>query len=102
MCKVKDNEKKTSHVKGNIIDQIVEEYYDPNILPLTEEELEEISEEYGNDTNESILDRAIFEEYYDPSVTPLSKEELEELLFKYGDYTFWVNNENAKEVLEYI
>ena len=79
MCKVKDNEKKTSHVKGNIIDQIVEEYYDPNILPLTEEEIEEIFEEYGNDTNESILDRAIFEEYYDPSV---------------------VNYENAKEVLE--
>ena len=102
MCKVKDNDRKISEVEGFSIERILDEYYDPDTLPLPEEELEEILEKYGNDSDESVFDMAaIIAEFYDPSVTPLSEEELEELLLKYDDDTIPVDNENAKEAFEH-
>ena len=102
MCKVKDNDREISEVEGFSIDRILDEYYDPETLPLSEEELEEILEKYGNDSDKSVFDiSAIIDEYYDPSVTPLSEEEMEELLLKYGDDTIPVDNENAKEAFEH-
>ena len=88
-------------VEDNIydIEQILEEYYDPDIEPLTEQELKEIMEEFGKDTAENVIEK-IMEEYYDPSVTPLSQDELEEIILKYGDDTFIVDDEGATEALE--
>ena len=88
-------------VEGNIydIEQILEEYYDPDIEPLTKQELREIMEEFGEDTEKNVIEN-IIEEYYDPSVTPMSEDELEEIILKYGDNTFAVEDEYAKEALE--
>ena len=85
-------------VAGNIydIDQILEEYYDPDIVPLSEEELDQLMEEYGYDTDENMLEN-VLEEYYDPSVTPLSQDEMEEILLEYGDDTMIVEDVFVKE-----
>ena len=75
-----------------VMEEIMEEYYDPDISLMGEEELENILREYGNDIVEK--DKwleAIIDEYYDPDVTPLTQEELEEILVKYGDETFQVD-----------
>ena len=102
MCKAKENDMKIMEVEVSSIDRIMEEYYDPDTLPLSEEELEEIINKYSYDSDESLFDlAAVMEEYYDPSVTPLSEEEMEELLLMYGDDTTAVDNENAKEALEH-
>ena len=72
--------------------EIMEEYYDPDISIMSEEELENIMGEYGNDTvvKERWLED-IIDEYYDPDMTPLTQEELEEILVQYGDETFQVD-----------
>ena len=97
MSTVKDN-MESGNVADNIydIDQILEEYYGPDIVPLNEEELNQIMEKYGKDANENMLEN-IIEEYYDPSGTPLSQDELEEILLKYGDDTMMFDDVYAKE-----
>ena len=51
MCKVKDNSVKgNSEQDSKFIEEIMKEYYDPDISVLSEEELEDILIEYvGND-----------------------------------------------------
>ena len=97
MSTVKDN-MESGKVADNIydIDQILEEYYDPDIVPLSEEELDQLMEEYGYDTDENMLEN-VLEEYYDPSVTPLSQDEMEEILLEYGDDTMMFDDVYAKE-----
>ena len=65
-----------------IVAEILEEFYDPEVSILSEEELEEIIMIYGNDIqedNKNIIEDIIYE-YYDPNTTPLTEEELEEIL----------------------
>jgi hypothetical protein len=56
MCKVKDNYRKIYEVEGFSIDRILDEYYDPETVPLSEEELEETLEKHGYDSDESVCD----------------------------------------------
>ena len=50
MCKVEE-----IMGKNFDIDQILEEYYDPEIAPLTEEEWEKIFEKYGENTEKKCV-----------------------------------------------
>ena len=62
MSTVKDN-MESGNVADNIydIDQILEEYYDPDIVRLNEEELNQVMEKYGKDANENMLENIIKE-----------------------------------------
>ena len=77
------------------IEKIIEEYYDPNVTMMSEEEMEEIIKKYGGENTKEafVFDiEKIIEEYYDPGLVPLTHYELEEILAKYVDETVSVDD----------
>ena len=97
MCKGWKN-RNASKEESEVIARIIEEFYDPEVTLLSEDELEDIIREYGDDTykvdevEEKYFDDGILEEYYDPHCTKLTNEELEEILVEYGDDAYEVDS----------
>ena len=88
--------------ESRLIEDIVKEYYDPDVSLLSEEELEEIIAKYGGDTleDEDTFDMDLVEKYYDPNMTPISMEELEEILIEHGDEAWNANAHDHKDMVE--
>ena len=77
MCKAMENGN-ASKEESMFIVMILEEFYDPDVSPVSEEDLEEILIKYGADYDDTYsvdkmendtFDQRILEEYYDPNCT---------------------------------